>query len=32
MFLLLTEYGEMRGKEMRKRCLGCMIVWLRYQL
>jgi hypothetical protein len=26
--LLRAKYGEMRGKEMRKRCLGCIIVWL----
>jgi hypothetical protein len=26
--LLLTEYGERRGKEMSKRCLGCRITWL----
>jgi hypothetical protein len=30
--LLPTECGERRGKEMSKRCLGCRIVWLRYQL
>jgi hypothetical protein len=26
--LLPTEYGERRGKEMNKRCLGCRIVCL----
>jgi hypothetical protein len=30
--LLPTECGERHGKEMSKRCLGCRIVWLRYQL
>jgi hypothetical protein len=27
-FLLPTECGERRGKEMSKRCLLCRIVWL----
>jgi hypothetical protein len=30
--LLPTEYGERREKEMNRRCLGCRITWLRYQL
>jgi hypothetical protein len=30
--LLPAEYVEWRGKEMRKRCLGCKITWLQYQL
>jgi hypothetical protein len=30
--LLPTECVERRGKEMSKKYLSCMIVWLRYQL